>query len=158
MIKEEKIEGSDQAKTITTMETVLRGIMAKVRSMSQDIQEELMAELEELEREVSAVNELLKPKAKKGGKKAATEKTEGEEEKPKKAKAAPKKKAAAAAAAEASIAEAAAVNDDVVVSVTVTEEKPKKAKAAPKKKAAAVAVAVAEPGATAGEALNTERP
>ena len=86
MIKKESIEGSDQAKRITTMETILRGIMAKVRSMSTDIQEELMAELEELEREVSAMKELLKPKAKKGGKKAATEKTEGEEEKPKKGK------------------------------------------------------------------------
>ena len=97
MIKKESIEGSDQAKRITTMESVLRKMMKMTGKSEEEMRNEMRQELVELEREVSAVKELLKtkqtPKAKGGKKKAETE---GEETKAK-AKKAKEEKAAAAA-------------------------------------------------------------
>ena len=88
------------------MESVLRTMKKMTGKSEEELRNEMRQELEELEREVSALKELLKtkptPKAKGGKKKAETEGEEQKdekaekEEKPKKAKAAPKKKAAAA--------------------------------------------------------------
>ena len=157
MIKKERIEYSDQAKRITTMESVLRTMMKMTGKSEEELRNEMRQELEELEREVSALKELLKtkptPKAKGGKKKAETEGEEQKaekEEKPKKAKAAPKKKAVVAAEASVvSITEGAAVTDEEVTVTEVKEEKPKAKKAAPKKKAAAAVVVATE--ATEGE-------
>ncbi len=158
MIKKERKEYSDQAKTITTMESVLRTMMKMTGKSEEELRNEMRQELEELEREVSALKELLKtkptPKAKGGKKKAETEGEEQKaekEEKPKKAKAAPKKKAVVAAEASSvvSITEAATVTDEEVTVTEVKEEKPKAKKAAPKKKAAVAAVVATE--ATEGE-------
>jgi len=62
-----------------------------------ELRTEMNNELEEMEREVSAMKEILKAKAK--GKKVSEVKKEPKEPKEPKAKAAPKKKAAAAVAA-----------------------------------------------------------
>ena len=94
----------------------------------EELRKEMNQELEELEREVSALKEVLKtkptPKAKGGKKAVTTEGDEQKEEKPKKA--APKKKAAA------TVVETEATEGEVK-----EEEKPKAKKAAPKKKAEA---------------------
>ena len=164
MIRKKRIEYSDQAKR--EMESVLRRMMKMTGKSEEELRNEMRQELEELEREVSALKELLKtkptPKAKGGKKKAETEGEEQKdvkEEKPKKAKAAPKKKAVVAAEGSVvSITEgAAAVTDEEVTVTEVKEEKPKAKKAAPKKKAAAAVVATE---ATEGEVseMKEEKP
>ena len=142
--------------------------MKKMTGKSEEeLRDEMRTELEALEREVSALKELLKtkptPKAK-GGKKA----TEGEEkpkategeEKPKAKRASPKKKTAVTAVVEAEPesealnTEAPAMTEEPTTTTPAVaeEEKPKAKKAAPKKKA--VAVAAAE--GTTGEVSEVE--
>ena len=94
MIRKKRIEYSDQAKR--EMESVLRTMMKMTGKSEEEMRNDMRQELEELEREVSAVKELLKtkptPKAKGGKKKAETEGEEQKDEKAEKKKSQKKRK------------------------------------------------------------------